>query len=189
MTDLQQPQPSSQKLSECKLDVMEQVVAKQMLFNNTDSLLTVKNRLGCLAICLSLLQPLGNSSEFRFNNQIISRAEYTNELEKIGILLKGRNCLVFQEVTRMIDEGSAADVVYLDFSKAFDKGAVENIAMKKPKERTQLFEQVSNSGELSNEYDKKKKEMMNAEEEARFNYNKKKNVAVERRHAKHEKEE
>ncbi|XP_059508357.1 structural maintenance of chromosomes protein 1B-like [Stegostoma tigrinum] len=107
---------------------------------------------------------IGNSSEFRFNNQTISRAEYTNELEKIGILLKGRNCLVFQ-------------------------GTVENIAMKKPKERTQLFEQVSNSGELSNEYDKKKKEMMNAEEEARFNYNKKKNVAVERRHAKHEKEE
>ncbi|XP_067906906.1 structural maintenance of chromosomes protein 1B-like isoform X4 [Heterodontus francisci] len=107
---------------------------------------------------------IGNSSEFRLNDQVISRAEYTNELEKIGILLKGRNCLVFQ-------------------------GAVENIAMKKPKERTQLFEQVSNSGELSNEYDKKKKEMMNAEEEARFNYNKKKNVAVERKHAKHEKEE
>ncbi|XP_078424423.1 structural maintenance of chromosomes protein 1B-like isoform X3 [Cetorhinus maximus] len=107
---------------------------------------------------------IGNSSEFRLNDRAISRVEYTNELEKIGILLKGRNCLVFQ-------------------------GAVENIAMKKPKERTQLFEQVSNSGELSNEYDKKKKEMMNAEEEARFNYNKKKNVAVERKHAKHEKEE
>ncbi|XP_043565217.1 structural maintenance of chromosomes protein 1B-like isoform X2 [Chiloscyllium plagiosum] len=105
-----------------------------------------------------------NSSEFRLNNQIISRVEYTKALEKIGILLKGRNCLVFQ-------------------------GTVENIAMKKPKERTQLFEQVSNSGELSNEYDKKKKEMMNAEEEAQFNYNKKKNMAVERKHAKHEKEE
>ncbi|XP_067855244.1 structural maintenance of chromosomes protein 1B-like [Heptranchias perlo] len=107
---------------------------------------------------------IGNSSEFRLNDRAISRAEYTSELEKIGILLKGRNCLVFQ-------------------------GAVESIAMKKPKERTQLFEQVSNSGELSNEYDKKKKEMLNAEEEARFNYNKKKNVAVERKHAKHEKEE
>ncbi|XP_038636987.1 structural maintenance of chromosomes protein 1B-like isoform X1 [Scyliorhinus canicula] len=107
---------------------------------------------------------IGNSSEFRLNHRTVSRVEYTNQLEKIGILLKGRNCLVFQ-------------------------GAVENIAMKKPKERTQLFEQVSNSGELSNEYDKKKKEMMNAEEEARFNYNKKKNVAVERKHAKHEKEE
>ncbi|XP_078076219.1 structural maintenance of chromosomes protein 1B-like [Mustelus asterias] len=107
---------------------------------------------------------IGNTSEFRLNDRTISRVEYTNELEKIGILLKGRNCLVFQ-------------------------GAVENIAMKKPKERTQLFEEVSNSGELSNEYDKKKKEMMNAEEEARFNYNKKKNVAVERKHAKHEKEE
>ncbi|XP_062915740.1 structural maintenance of chromosomes protein 1B-like [Mobula hypostoma] len=107
---------------------------------------------------------VGNSSEFRLNDKAISRTEYSNELEKIGILLKGRNCLVFQ-------------------------GTVENIAMKKPKERTQLFEQVSNSGELSNEYDMKKKEMVNAEEEARFNYNKKKNAAVERKHAKYEKEE
>ncbi|XP_055506132.1 structural maintenance of chromosomes protein 1B-like isoform X1 [Leucoraja erinacea] len=107
---------------------------------------------------------IGNSSEFRLNDRAISRAEYANELEKIGILLKGRNCLVFQ-------------------------GAVESIAMKKPKERTQLFEQVSNSGELSSEYDMKKKEMLDAEEEARFNYNKKKNAAVERKHAKYEKEE
>ncbi|XP_051886650.1 structural maintenance of chromosomes protein 1B-like [Pristis pectinata] len=107
---------------------------------------------------------IGNSSEFRLNDRAISRTEYSNELENIGILLKGRNCLVFQ-------------------------GAVENIAMKKPKERTQLFEQISNSGELSNEYDMKKKEMINAEEEARFNYNKKKNAAVERKHAKIEKEE
>ncbi|XP_069759613.1 structural maintenance of chromosomes protein 1B-like isoform X2 [Narcine bancroftii] len=106
----------------------------------------------------------GNSTEFQFNDRTISRTEYSNELEKIGILPKGRNCLVFQ-------------------------GAVENIAMKKPKERTQLLEQVSNSGELSKEYDIKKKEMINAEEEARFNYNKKKNAAVERKHAKHEKEE
>ncbi|XP_072913711.1 structural maintenance of chromosomes protein 1A-like [Hemitrygon akajei] len=107
---------------------------------------------------------VGNSSEFRLNDKAISRTEYSHELEKIGILLKGRNCLVFQ-------------------------GTVENIAMKKPKERTQLFEQVSNSGELSNEYDMKKKEMINAEEDARFNYNKKKNAAVERKHAKYEKEE
>ena len=27
----------------------------------------------------------------------------------------------FEEVTKMIDEGKAVDVVYMDFSKAFDK--------------------------------------------------------------------
>ena len=40
--------------------------------------------------------------------------------------VKGRSCLanlieLFEEVTKMIDEGRAVDVVYVDFSKAFDK--------------------------------------------------------------------
>jgi len=40
--------------------------------------------------------------------------------------VKGRLCLtnlseLFKEVTKMIDEGKAMDVVYMDFSKAFDK--------------------------------------------------------------------
>ena len=40
--------------------------------------------------------------------------------------VRGRSCLTnliefFEEVTRCVDEGSAVDVVYMDFSKAFDK--------------------------------------------------------------------
>jgi len=40
--------------------------------------------------------------------------------------VRGRSCLTnllefFEEVTRKVDEGKAVDVVYLDFSKAFDK--------------------------------------------------------------------
>jgi len=40
--------------------------------------------------------------------------------------VKGRSCLTnlirfFKEVTKIIDEGRAVDVVYMDFSKAFDK--------------------------------------------------------------------
>uniref|UniRef100_A0A8C4VMT2 Structural maintenance of chromosomes protein n=1 Tax=Gopherus evgoodei TaxID=1825980 RepID=A0A8C4VMT2_9SAUR len=106
----------------------------------------------------------GSCSEFLFNDKTVSRSVYTAELEKIGIIVKARNCMVFQ-------------------------GAVESIAMKKPKERTQLFEQISNSWEFAEEYEKKKKKMQQAEGDAQFNYNKKKHVAVERKHAKLEKEE
>ncbi|XP_028935200.1 structural maintenance of chromosomes protein 1B [Ornithorhynchus anatinus] len=106
----------------------------------------------------------GDCSEFRFNDNHVSRSAYAAELEKIGIISKARNCLVFQ-------------------------GTVESIAMKKPKERTQLFEQISNSWELSEDYEAKKKKVQKAEEDAQFNFNKKKNVAAERKHAKLEKEE
>ncbi|XP_008935543.1 PREDICTED: structural maintenance of chromosomes protein 1A-like, partial [Merops nubicus] len=68
-------------------------------------------------------------------------------------------------------------------------GAVESIAMKNPKERTALFEEISRSGELAQEYDKRKKEMVKAEEDTQFNYHRKKNIAAERKEAKQEKEE
>ncbi|XP_077325482.1 structural maintenance of chromosomes protein 1B [Lithobates pipiens] len=107
---------------------------------------------------------LGGSTEYRLNDTPIGRSAYILELEKIGIISKARNCLIFQ-------------------------GEVESIAVKKPKERTQLFEQISNSSELAEEYEQKKKKMLQAEEDAQFCYNKRKNVAFERKHAKIEKEE
>ncbi|XP_062448469.1 structural maintenance of chromosomes protein 1B isoform X1 [Rhea pennata] len=106
----------------------------------------------------------GSCTEFIFNDKSVSRSVYVSELEKIGILVKVRNCLIFQ-------------------------GTVESIAMKKPKERTHLFEQISNSWEYAEEYERKKKKMQQAEEDAQFNYNKKKSVAAERKQAKVEKEE
>ncbi|NWI52194.1 SMC1B protein, partial [Calyptomena viridis] len=106
----------------------------------------------------------GSCSDFFFNDKSVSRSTYISELEKVGILVKARNCLIFQ-------------------------GTVESIAMKKPKERTQLFEQISNSWEYAAEYEQKKKKMQQAEEDAQFNYNKKKSVAAERKQAKIEKEE
>ena len=40
--------------------------------------------------------------------------------------LSGKSCLMnliefFEEVTKKVDEGSADDIIYMDFSKAFDK--------------------------------------------------------------------
>ncbi|NXJ58692.1 SMC1A protein, partial [Spizaetus tyrannus] len=69
------------------------------------------------------------------------------------------------------------------------QGAVEFFSMKNPKERTALFEEISRSGELAQEYDKRKKEMVKAEEDTQFNYHRKKNIAAERKEAKQEKEE
>lgn len=48
----------------------------------------------------------------------MSQLDYSNQLEKLGINVKAKNFLVFQ-------------------------GAVETIAMKNPKERTALFEEIS----------------------------------------------
>lgn len=107
---------------------------------------------------------IGSSSEYRINNKVVGLSEYSDELEKLGILIKARNFLVFQ-------------------------GAVESIAMKNPKERTALFEEISRSGELTQEYDRCKKEMVKAEEDTQFNYHRKKNIAAERKEAKQEKEE
>uniref|UniRef100_A0A8D3DH66 Structural maintenance of chromosomes protein n=1 Tax=Scophthalmus maximus TaxID=52904 RepID=A0A8D3DH66_SCOMX len=107
---------------------------------------------------------IGSSSEYRINSKVVGLPEYSEELEKLGILIKARNFLVFQ-------------------------GAVESIAMKNPKERTALFEEISRSGELAQEYERRKKEMVKAEEDTQFNYHRKKNIAAERKEAKQEKEE
>uniref|UniRef100_A0A8B9HUX9 Structural maintenance of chromosomes protein 1A n=1 Tax=Astyanax mexicanus TaxID=7994 RepID=A0A8B9HUX9_ASTMX len=55
--------------------------------------------------------------------------------------------------------------------------------------QTALFEEISRSGELAQEYDRRKKEMVKAEEDTQFNYHRKKNIAAERKEAKQEKEE
>ncbi|XP_062940275.1 structural maintenance of chromosomes protein 1B-like isoform X1 [Cynocephalus volans] len=106
----------------------------------------------------------GGCSEFHCDDNPVSRSAYTAELEKIGITVKARHCLVFQE-------------------------SVESISMKKPKERTKFFEEISSSGELIGEYKEKKRKLQKAEEDAQSNFNKKKSVAAECKQAQLEKEE
>ena len=61
---------------------------------------------------------IGSSSEYRIDGKTTTGVDYQNELEKIGIYLKAKNFLVYQ-------------------------GQVESIAMKNPKEITQVFEEIS----------------------------------------------
>ncbi|XP_037956662.1 structural maintenance of chromosomes protein 1A isoform X2 [Teleopsis dalmanni] len=107
---------------------------------------------------------VNGSSEYRINGENVIASVYLEKLEKMGINVKAKNFLVFQ-------------------------GAVENIAMKTPKERTALFEEISGSGLLKDDYNRLKQEMCSAEEETQFTYQKKKGIAAERKEAKHEKME
>uniref|UniRef100_A0A7N6B1C2 SMC hinge domain-containing protein n=1 Tax=Anabas testudineus TaxID=64144 RepID=A0A7N6B1C2_ANATE len=104
----------------------------------------------------------GDSSEYRINGVHVTLAKYLEELEKIGIVTKARNCLVFQ-------------------------GAVESIALKDPKERTKMFEFISQSKEYAAEYDKKKEAMLKAKEDTQFHFSKKKSATVERKQVSQEK--
>ncbi|XP_074533996.1 structural maintenance of chromosomes protein 1B [Halichoeres trimaculatus] len=106
----------------------------------------------------------GDSSEYRVNGRHISLTKYIEELGKIGIFTKAQNCLVFQ-------------------------GAVESIALKDPKERTKMFESISQSREYAAEYDKKKEALLKAKEDTQFHFNKKKSATIERKQVSQEKME
>ncbi|XP_041927826.1 structural maintenance of chromosomes protein 1B isoform X1 [Alosa sapidissima] len=98
----------------------------------------------------------GDSSEYYIKGKHVTLAKYTGELEKIGIVVKARNCLVYQ-------------------------GAVESIAMKNAKERTRMFERISNSLELADEYEKKRAALQKAKEDTQFHFNRKKSATAERK--------
>ncbi|XP_076287137.1 structural maintenance of chromosomes protein 1A-like isoform X3 [Lasioglossum baleicum] len=105
-----------------------------------------------------------SSSEYRINHNVVTSQVYFNELEHLGINVKAKNFLVFQ-------------------------GAIESIAMKNPKERTALFEEISNSGALKAEYERLKTEMLKAEMEMQFFYQRRRGIAAERKELKLEKDE
>uniref|UniRef100_A0A915I2X7 Structural maintenance of chromosomes protein n=1 Tax=Romanomermis culicivorax TaxID=13658 RepID=A0A915I2X7_ROMCU len=76
---------------------------------------------------------MGANAEYRVDNKVVTLAQYTQELERLNIFIKAKNCLVFQ-------------------------GTVESLAMKTSKERALLFEEISRSNELKEEYDRLKAE-------------------------------
>jgi PREDICTED: similar to SMC1 CG6057-PA isoform 1 len=69
----------------------------------------------------------GSSSDYKIDNIGVTKQDYAQRLETLGINVKARNFLVYQ-------------------------GAVESIAMKNPREITALFEEISHSNELKEDY-------------------------------------
>lgn len=61
------------------------------------------------------------------------------------------------------------------------QGAVESIAMMNAKERTKMFERISSSFELANEYDTKLVALQEAKEDTQFHFNRKRAAAAEKK--------
>lgn len=67
------------------------------------------------------------------------------------------------------------------------QGAVESIALKDPKERTKMFESISQSKEYAALYDKRKEALMKAKEDTQFHFNQKKSATIEQKQVHQEK--
>nr|XP_022904438.1 structural maintenance of chromosomes protein 1A-like [Onthophagus taurus] len=106
----------------------------------------------------------GSASEYRLNGSLVSNNEYKVELEKLRINVKAKNFLVFQ-------------------------GAVELIAMQNPEEMTLIFEEVSGSGALREDYDKLKSQLQEAQEKINLTLQNKKKIYAERKEASFEEKE
>lgn len=61
------------------------------------------------------------------------------------------------------------------------QGVVESIALMDPKERTKMFECISQSKEFAAEYSKKKDALLKAKEDTQFHFNIKKSAHAERK--------
>jgi len=148
--------------------------------DSTDlTMTTSKSATNGLKACASLIyQDPKTEEETRFSRSISSKgvgeyqidgttvtfAAYETKLASIGVLLKGRNFLVFQ-------------------------GDVESTARKTDKEIAQWFEEISQSAELKADYDEAFTVMQDADAAARFASNKQKGFREKKKELKTQKEE
>lgn len=107
---------------------------------------------------------VGGASEYRVQGRVLSLEAYNAKLASIGVLVKARNFLVFQN-------------------------EVESIASKSPKELSVLFEEVSESAEFRDQYDEARQEKDEAEEAVTHFWRKRKGMAAEKRQYREQKEE
>lgn len=101
---------------------------------------------------------------YQVDGQDVTAEGYQAQLKHLGVLVKARNFLVFQ-------------------------GDVESVASKSPAELTKLFEQISMSDELKDEYEKLLEQKNAAEENMIFGYKRKKGLVAEKRLVREQKEE
>jgi len=104
------------------------------------------------------------TGEYQVNGKTVSFAKYEEALKDIGVLLKGRNFLVFQ-------------------------GDVESTARKSPKELVEWFEEISSSADLKESYNEALEKMQETEATARAAAQKQKGIWKKRRELKGQKEE
>ena len=102
------------------------------------------------------------TGEYQINAKSVTFKQYEKKLASIGVLLKARNFLVFQ-------------------------GDVESMARKNPKELVEMFENLSGSSDLKEEYELALKAKDEAEQKTIFAYNKTKEHKSERRVLKEQK--
>lgn len=104
------------------------------------------------------------ASEYRIDGKRVAFEDYNNLLEKQGILVKARNCLVFQ-------------------------GDIENVAQMSPTDLTRMFEHVSGSEAYRQPYEEAEAKMKELEEKQSFVFAKKKQITQEKRQKREQKEE
>jgi structural maintenance of chromosome 1 len=107
---------------------------------------------------------IAGASEYKVDGRVVSMEKYNERLAGIGVLVKARNFLVFQN-------------------------EVQGIASKSPKDLTSMFEEISGSAELKEAYDAARLEKDTAEEEVMHFWRKRKGMAAERKQYKEQKEE
>ena len=103
-------------------------------------------------------------SNYRLDSKEVTYEVYENVLQRIGVLVKARNFLVFQ-------------------------GDVESVASKSPAQLTKLLEQISGSDQLQKEYEELLKKKDEAEETTIFSMQKKKMYVTQRKEVKEQKDE
>jgi chromosome segregation ATPase len=109
------------------------------------------------------ISPRG-ACEYKINHHTVSWDSYQHELAAIGVLVKVRNCLVFQ-------------------------GDVEALARKKPSELVRLVEEVSGSFQFADEYDACWQAKTKAEQVQVDMYKNQKSIKMQRRALKSLREE
>lgn len=115
-------------------------------------------------VCFARTVNAQGISSYSFQNQTMTYEEYEGILQKIGVLVKVRNFLVFQ-------------------------GDIEAVASKTPIEITSLFEQICGSDTLVKDFESLQRQKEEAEEKTMFAMSKKKIFAAQNKEVKAQRDE